>query len=77
MNNSFKIYPNPAVDELNIELDEEPQFISIHNSLGQLVYSQTHDGSIKINVSNWSKGVYFVELRNTKTSALSKVKKLL
>jgi hypothetical protein len=65
----FKIYPNPAVDELNIELDEEPQFISIHNSLGQLVYSQTHDGSIKINVSNWSKGVYFVELRNTKTSA--------
>ncbi len=64
---SFKIYPNPAIHELNIELDEEPQLISIHNSLGQLVYSQTHDGSIKINVSNWSKGVYFVELRNTKT----------
>lgn len=63
----FKIYPNPAINELNIELDEESQMISIHNSLGQLVYSQTHDGSIKINVSNWSKGVYFVELRNTKT----------
>ncbi len=63
----FKIYPNPAINELNIELDEEPQLISIHNSMGQLVYSQTHNGILKINVSNWSKGVYFVELRNTKT----------
>ena len=65
----FKIYPNPAIHELNIELEEEPQLISIHNSLGQLVYKQTHDGSIKINVSNWSRGVYFIELRNTKTGA--------
>jgi hypothetical protein len=63
----FKIYPNPAIHELNIELDEEPQLIRIHNSMGQLVYSQTHHGSIKINLNNWSKGVYFVELRNTKT----------
>lgn len=60
----FKVYPNPTVNELTIELDEEPQLINIHNSLGQLVYNQTHSGITKVDVSNWSKGLYALELSN-------------
>ena len=52
---SFKIYPNPAVDILNI--DQLGDY-SIYNLNGQLI--KTVDSSNKVNVSDMSRGIYLI-----------------
>ncbi len=44
--NSFQIYPNPATNEVKIELGKESSNIEIFNSLGVLVYSKAGDRKI-------------------------------
>jgi hypothetical protein len=52
---SFKIYPNPAVDILNI--DQLGDY-SIYNLNGQMI--KTVDSSNKVNVSDMSRGIYLI-----------------
>jgi choice-of-anchor B domain-containing protein len=57
------VYPNPAGNEVNIEVSGEKFDYSIYNSLGELM---RHDTSIankcSLNLGNYSKGVYLVEI---------------
>ncbi len=61
---SFKIYPNPAYDKINIEFDkhtfsETP--IAIYNGIGKLVKHQIIQNSKhEINVNDWTPGMYYV-----------------
>jgi hypothetical protein len=59
---TFKMYPNPAYNELTIELESglSPK-IEIYNALGALVLTKVGDtGSTKLDLSAFSKGVYSV-----------------
>ncbi len=58
---SLKIYPNPAVDVLTIEIDnfQDVQLTSIEGK--QLVFATNH----KIDVSDFPKGVYIATVRTT------------
>jgi hypothetical protein len=58
--NTFIIYPNPSSSILNIEVKEQAQ-ISITNVLGDVVLTQTINGLSKIDVSNLTSGVYFIQ----------------
>ena len=58
--NPFIIYPNPTSSILNIEVKEQAQ-ISIVNVLGDVVLTQTINGLSKIDVSNLTSGVYFIQ----------------
>lgn len=58
--NAFLIYPNPTSSILNIEVKEQTQ-ISIINVLGDIVLSQVINGLSKIDVSNLTSGVYFIQ----------------
>jgi hypothetical protein len=58
--NPFIIYPNPTSTILNIEVKEQAQ-ISIVNVLGDVVLTQTINGLSKIDVSNLTSGVYFIQ----------------
>ena len=61
---AMSIYPNPAVDQLNVNLSKSST-ITVHNVMGQLV--KTQDGNIGNNVidlSNLNSGVYFVTAGN-------------
>jgi hypothetical protein len=57
---SFIIYPNPASSILNIETKEQTQ-ISIVNVLGDMISKQTIFGLSKIDVSNLTSGIYFIQ----------------
>jgi len=60
-----KVYPNPVKDILTIESINNITDIRIINSLGQVINSVSLDNSDKLNIdfSNYTKGVYFVNLR--------------
>ncbi len=60
----LSIYPNPANTEVNISCDKG-ESISVINSIGQTVYSTNITKQITtIDVSNFSTGIYFVEIKN-------------
>lgn len=56
------IYPNPVDNLLTIEVEGEKN-ISIYNSIGQNIYnSTTCDNIVKIDMSSYNNGVYFVNI---------------
>ncbi len=65
--NNFRIYPNPANESVVLEFSDitnEP--IYIYNLLGKVIYNSSQtDKIIKLNVSNWSKGVYIIKTKNS------------
>ena len=58
-NNGIAIYPNPAVDVINVKNIKDKTNYTIHNAAGQLVQSgSVNDG--KVNVSKLVKGAYVI-----------------
>lgn len=58
------IYPNPSNSDLNVE-GRDLQQIEMHNSLGELIYSQTiqcSDNSSVINLSKFKSGLYLIKV---------------
>ncbi|MFI0429068.1 T9SS type A sorting domain-containing protein [Mariniflexile sp. HMF6888] len=69
---NFKIYPNPVNDVLNINLDYgiKMQQVNFYNAYGQRVFSANTN---KIDVSNFAKGIYFVEIETNQGKSTKKV----
>jgi fibronectin type 3 domain-containing protein len=70
MNNSIRIYPNPANDKLNIEIKDynyKIERLSLLNPLGQTLFNQNGlepgEHSIVIDLSQYSSGIYYLYLR--------------
>ena len=73
-NTSFRIYPNPASDYLEISSInptlklgvDEGLDIRIFNTLGEIVMSleQTSPSVQRIDISNLSPGIYFIKIGN-------------
>ncbi|CAM4282539.1 T9SS type A sorting domain-containing protein [Flavobacterium terrigena] len=61
--NYFSLYPNPATNELNINLKSaiEINSIQIYNTIGQLVTIQTGN-ALKVDVSHLKTGNYFIKI---------------
>ncbi len=56
-----KLYPNPANDMININSDQEIEFIKVVSLYGQLIKTiETKDYSEEIDISNLQSGVYYV-----------------
>jgi len=65
--NEFSFYPSPANKTLNIELPdiyENNAFITISNSLGQILLSKNNSNEKEqtLDISNLSSGVYFIKI---------------
>ena len=59
-NVQMTLFPNPAVDQLNVTLSKNVEIV-VYNIMGQKVMSQKgHAGANVINVSNLNSGIYFV-----------------
>ena len=59
-NTHMSVYPNPAVDQLNITLSQNADIV-IYNIMGQNVMNvEGHAGANTINISNLTAGIYFV-----------------
>ena len=60
-NTRMTIYPNPAVDQLNVTLSKNAE-IAVFNIMGQVVLTQEgHAGANTLDLSNLNAGVYFVK----------------
>ncbi|MEL0456835.1 PQQ-dependent sugar dehydrogenase [Flavobacteriaceae bacterium SZ-1-7] len=64
---SFKMYPNPTKDIVNLDLSgiqNKVNSITIYNIQGQTIFDiAPNQGKISIKTENYSKGLYFVEVR--------------
>ena len=73
----FKLTPNPSTNTVSIIYTQNPYSIAVYNSLGQMMFSKTGlNTHHTIDISQWAKGVYHVELIDAKTQA-NKVQKLI
>lgn len=60
--NTLKVFPNPATDLLNFQLEEsiDNAEIRVYSTLGQLIATQNiNDTNTQFNVADWQKGMYF------------------
>jgi len=63
-NNYISVYPNPAVDQLNITLNKNAE-VTVYNIMGQAV--MTMEGRAGVNtldISNLTSGIYFINAGN-------------
>lgn len=71
----ISIYPNPATDYVNIKsnISEKVKSIEFYNALGQRIYYENvfNISDIKIDVSNFRKGIYFVKVNFESTKIVS------
>lgn len=60
---AFNIYPNPAVNEINISVEDNAQIdrVNIYNQLGQKIMLENNDVNT-IDISALPKGIYIIEL---------------
>ena len=74
IDNSFYLSPNPATNELNVELNNcEPAQMSILNNAGQTVmYNQFNNRINTIDISALPAGVYIVKLTSNNQSLIKK-----
>ena len=71
LNNGLSIYPNPVTNELNIAFNNNlPTSATLHNMLGQVILSKviTTENDLKINTSNLSTGMYFINIKTDATN---------
>lgn len=74
--NNIALYPNPANHILNIDFQGEytkNNKILIANTKGQIIFASEQTSDIMtINVSDWTKGVYFIKITNNNNSVIRK-----
>ena len=71
---SFRYYPNPTTDILNISYSETLTSIKVTNMLGQHIFTKTVNATeTTIDMSNLPTGTYFVEVVADKASKVVKV----
>ena len=64
----FNLSPNPATDEVNLQLSDAPSFYTLraYDQLGRVLT----DGpaTARWSVADWQAGIYFIELTDTRTN---------
>ena len=74
-NKSLKVFPNPASDVINIEINKAEQKgkVRMYNQLGKQVYQQVKGNLQSIEVADFAKGIYVVEVETDKGVLRQKV----
>ena len=73
--NALTIYPNPANEILNVELENlnETATVSIINALGEIIFiEKATANNTTLNTSNLTNGIYFIKVESKNGSAIKK-----
>ena len=70
---NLKVYPNPVVEHLNIESDEE--VITTLSDLNGRVLNQQDGRSIRIDMLDYTRGVYLITIRNGEQKIVKRIVK--
>jgi hypothetical protein len=76
---SFELFPSPAYDHFQIMGDQELYSFTIFDSNGQILATHNNISRLeKVDISNYSPGMYFVQFRdeNNKTKGVKKILKM-
>ena len=57
----IKLYPNPASNIIQFDLNEKVNTVKIYNSQGQIVSNNSSENQF-INIENYSQGLYLVQI---------------
>ncbi len=76
-NLSFNVFPNPAIREINIKYAGSAiKKLTITDIIGREIYSTPlsyTQGILKLNISGWNNGIYFVNIQSDNLSQTQKV----
>jgi len=68
------IYPNPVKDKVVVKSNEKIDYINIYDSSGRLCFKSSNlNQQFVIDVSGFSKGIYAIQIINSKKSIISKL----
>ena len=72
---SIEVYPNPAVDYVNVNSTVDINTITVLDYLGQLVYEMkvVENNNIKLNTASYEAGVYFIKIYTEEGIAIKRV----
>lgn len=70
--NTPTVYPNPNNGRFSINLPEEDCDITIFNNLGQVMHHSQCQGLTTLDLSNLSKGMYYITVKSTTLSITEK-----
>ena len=73
---SFDLYPNPARDIINIEVEDANSDVTVElvNSIGQVVYNKNFaDEKIQISTSNLDRGLYIINVTQNGVTTSSRL----
>ena len=66
-NSNVNVFPVPAKDVLNISSTENISNIKMTNVFGQTVYKSTaNSNNVTINTSNYTEGIYYIQMQTAK-----------
>ncbi|MES2800133.1 MAG: DNRLRE domain-containing protein [Bacteroidota bacterium] len=71
----FNCYPNPANDNLTLELIDGKKDIKIYDAVGKTILeiSELEDSKITVDITNFNSGIYFVSVVNGSKSFTKKI----
>jgi hypothetical protein len=74
--NELLIYPNPVINELNINLQEDTKSIIIYDLLGNIIFEdynlEINNSNYKVNTLAFPIGTYILEMKTKETSHINK-----
>jgi hypothetical protein len=68
------VYPNPATAEIKLNVNNPDACrVQLSNTLGEILFTTTTSGeNIKIDVSDFPSGIYFVSFRDKENNSVTK-----
>lgn len=71
--NQISIYPNPARDILNVTGLESLSWILLRDAVGKIIFEDNADQDIIIPLNNLTAGIYFLQIKNSDTTIITKI----
>lgn len=77
LNSMVEIYPNPATDNLVIDITkvEGNKSVKLVDMLGRVVFEAANENTLNVGMSNLNKGMYFVHIQSESGSLIKSVVK--
>ena len=69
----INVYPNPASNNVVIKNNQKESLISIYNMEGKCLFtSKSESAATSIDVGNWNRGVYIIEIKGSNGEVMHK-----
>ncbi len=74
VDSSVAVYPNPAINEVTITADNKIKSIQLYDAQGRIILTRLIDDlESKLELSSYSKGIYFIKITTEKGAQVQKL----